>query len=611
MISVFLREQKRYTQEDLVKEFRCSEEKTVRILKRLKEYGVLKAVKANDTQKDLTDLLDEDIEIADVEVGENEYLYVFTFVGVITIEGRVLKCYPKYLLDATAPKAELKQVLKVLEKYNSKEQIIRMYNDTSDSSAFNMLAVMLFLLQDYFEYGAYTNTQDIIESNGSGDILWDKTINETFTLLSNNRPYYPELLTMKRVNDDFDFFKRLHECILTRCTEELRDADLLDLFDIMGVDISDEHIEDFGDKEYVLERIVKELNVQFNTRKQLLLKTLYAYIANSSALDDLDCFSMFGTNSFNLVWEKVCAEVMDNQLQKPIGGLRLSVPLAEQYRDMRHKKLIDLIDKPQWSGAAPNGEPFVKQAEDTLIPDLISIVNVDGDYQFIIFDAKYYNIQLEHNKKLRGQPGIESITKQYLYQLAYQPFVEAHQISTVRNCFLMPTASAEIIEKGTASLAMLSNLGLQDIQVRLLPAEMMYRHYIENTKMDSLENILAIVGGGHGPGENFSEALTRFMKESDVTEEELSELTGLAPKTIQRMRNPNLRTSLKSVVAVCVALSLDLYNSMYLVHLAGFELTNSCEDKVYYFILGFAYKETVYDCNRMLERLHMKPLTKL
>ena len=187
MISVFLREQKRYTQEDLVKEFHCSEEKTVRILKRLKEYGVLKAVKANDTQKDLTDLLDEDIEIADVEVGENEYLYVFTFVGVITIEGRVLKCYPKYLLDATTPKAELKQVLKVLEKYNSREQIIRMYNDTSDSSAFNMLAVMLFLLQDYFEYGAYTNTQDIIESNGSGDILWDKTINETVVLLSHKK----------------------------------------------------------------------------------------------------------------------------------------------------------------------------------------------------------------------------------------------------------------------------------------------------------------------------------------------------------------------------------------------------------------------------------------
>ena len=484
MISVFLREQKRYTQEELVKEFRCSEEKTVRILKRLKEYGVLKAVKANDTQKDLTDLVDEDIEIADVEVGENEYLYVFTFVGVITIDGRVLKCYPKYLLDATAPKAELKQVLKVLEKYNSKEQIIRMYNDTSDSSAFNMLAVMLFLLQDYFEYGAYTNTQDIIESNGSGDILWDKTINETFTLLSNNRPYYPELLTLKRVNDDFDFFKRLHECILTRCTDELRDADLLDLFDIMGVDISDEHIEDFGDKEYVLERIVKELNIQFNTRKQLLLKTLYAYIANSSALDDLDCFSMFGTNSFNLVWEKVCAEVMDNQLQKPIGGLLLPAPLAEPYCGMRQKKLIDLIDKPQWVGYISDNSAYTKQAQDTLIPDLISIVNSDGKYYFIIFDAKYYNLQLENKKKLKGQPGIESITKQYLYQLAYNPFISAHQIHAVRNCFLLPIAGEQFINKGYVYLDMMRILKLQDIQIRLLPATVMYSHYLNNTKLD-------------------------------------------------------------------------------------------------------------------------------
>ena len=46
MISVFLREQKRYTQEELVNAFECSEAKTVHILKRLKEYGVLKAVKA-------------------------------------------------------------------------------------------------------------------------------------------------------------------------------------------------------------------------------------------------------------------------------------------------------------------------------------------------------------------------------------------------------------------------------------------------------------------------------------------------------------------------------------------------------------------------------------
>ena len=98
---------------------------------------------------------------------------------------------------------------------------------------------------------------------------------------------------------------------------------------------------------------------------------------------------------------------------------------------------------------------------------------VKREYRYM--SAKRINTMVDH---------YESITKQYLYQLAYQPFVEAHQIGTVRNCFLMPTSSAEIVEKGTVSLDMLSKLGLQDIQIRLLPAQTMYRHYIENTKMD-------------------------------------------------------------------------------------------------------------------------------
>ena len=190
------------------------------------------------------------------------------------------------------------------------------------------------------------------------------------------------------------------------------------------------------------------------------------------------------TFSFNLVWEKVCAEVMDNQLQKPLGGLRLPVPLTEQYRALRHKKLIELIDKPQWAGTTSRDETFVKQAEDTLIPDLVAIVNNGEEFQFIIFDAKYYNIQLEYGKKLRGQPGIESITKQYLYQLAYQDFVEAHNIGSVKNCFLMPSQDDQIEYTGTVSLAMLSKLGLQDIQVRRLPAKAMYDYYLKNKRMD-------------------------------------------------------------------------------------------------------------------------------
>lgn len=148
MHSEFVREQRRYTQKELCKAFSCSEDKTVSIIRKLKEFGVLKAVKAEEKQRDMSELVDEDIEVSDVEIGENEYLYVFTYVGIIVVSGIVLKCYPKYLLTSTHPERELTQVIKVLEKYNSKEQIIRMFNDSSESRSFNLLAVLLFLMQD-------------------------------------------------------------------------------------------------------------------------------------------------------------------------------------------------------------------------------------------------------------------------------------------------------------------------------------------------------------------------------------------------------------------------------------------------------------------------------
>lgn len=45
-------------------------------------------------------------------------------------------------------------------------------------------------------------------------------------MIEDNRPYYMELYTEKSVEDDMDYFKRLHECVLTECSRQLRDAQL-------------------------------------------------------------------------------------------------------------------------------------------------------------------------------------------------------------------------------------------------------------------------------------------------------------------------------------------------------------------------------------------------
>lgn len=477
MISKFVKEQKRYTQTDLCKILECSEQGVIPLIRKLKEYGILKVVKATDSQKQLSDLMEEDIELADVEVGSNELFYVFTFVGVIMIAGMVLKCYPKYIHSQAEPTRELKQILKVIEQYNSKRQAVRLFNEDNRVSSFNRLPVLLYLLQDYFENGVYVNTDEIIESNGNGEILWEKTINETFTILANDRPYYIDLKTKRRKTDDFDYFKRLHECVISLASKELEESGLLELFELTEADLSNETVGDFGDYDYVLYRIEQELNVQFNTRKQLILKMIYAYIAHQNALDTSESLCFYGTNSFNLVWEDVCSDVFNNQLSVPIKNLKMPVPLSSKYAP--NIQLIDVIDKPKWIGISQLGQRFWKEA-DTLIPDIVSVFNNGVQSGMFILDAKYYNIQLDYNKPLRGQPGIESITKQYLYHLAYREFAREHGLSFVKNCFLMPTEEAFLICTGEVSLKMMDDLGLEKIQVRSLPATQMFELYLSH-----------------------------------------------------------------------------------------------------------------------------------
>lgn len=482
IVSSYVREQKRYTKNELKSIFSYDESGVEKFIKKLKAYGVLKSVKNSTSQLEMSDLLDEDIEITDETAESGDCLYVFTYVGVITSGSRVIKVYPKYLLSKKEPLAEMKQVIKVLERYsNSEEQIINIFNGNGENRSFNILAVILFLLNDYYEYGIYTNSEDIIEINGEGEILWGKTIDESFAMIEDNRPYYMEFYTKKTVEDDMDYFKRLHECVLTECSKQLHDAQLDELFCIDELALSEETLSDFGDKDYILERLHKELNIQFNTRRQILLKTLYTYISQDRRmLEENDGISMFGTTAYHAVWEKVCAAVFDNKLDTTLSQLKMSVPLADEFKDRSTETLLSIIEKPKWKGM---GMAEV-DAADTLIPDLISIPLINGADYFLIFDAKYYNIQLEKGKSLRGNPGVGDVTKQYLYQLAYKDFIKAHNISVVKNCFLMPTEKNEIIKKGIARLPMLEALGLENIQIRLIPASMLYERYLAKGKIN-------------------------------------------------------------------------------------------------------------------------------
>ena len=384
MTKGFFRERKHYSLQEITDNLiNINMEETRRIVGILKKYGVVKAVKKN--KPDFDDLSNEDIVLTDVIDSSSDIEYIFDYVGVVVIEGQVFKCYPKYIKSTEHLFENLKQVLKVIKKYNASEQLIYLFNGEDDSKIFNRLAVSIHLLETYYADGLYTNQKEIIETNGEGEILWDKTINETFAIIQNNKPYYVELQTKNTIDNDYDYFRRLHECVLTQCSRELSDAGLLELFELTEVELTQEEMSDFGDASYILYRLQSEIQTQYITRKQNLLKTIYTYIANEKTDKNDVSYSLYGTNSFNLVWEKVCADNFGSVLDKKIVDLPLSNPEwnKAEYKD---KTLRKVIKSPRWRKTEfPDAEdPKVE----TLKPDLVCIYPVNEqkkDYCFGIY----------------------------------------------------------------------------------------------------------------------------------------------------------------------------------------------------------------------------------
>lgn len=507
MLSVFIKEQKRYYKNELVKILKLKPDEIVGFIRKLKSFGVLKMVKATPEERELSELLDENVELINEEENTDKYFYVFTYVGILTIGNRVLKCYPKYVKD-TEPHEKMKQVLNVLRKYNSREQIVALFNGEEENTSFNLLAIMLYLLEEYAENGVYTNELLTIEDNGSGEILWDNTINETYAVIRNSRPVYVDLKTINIDEDEQDFFRRLHCCIVTKCSQILEQAGLDKLFDLGMVDVSEAEIDDFGDEEYILYRIQSELDIQFNDRKKMLLKTMYTYISHRKAFETGLGISMFGTNSFNLVWEKVCANVFDNKLNVKLNELK-QIP-NHDYFDSESKTLIEVIEKPKWRYKETDN--LVEQSK-TLTPDLISIYPYKDSYCFAILDAKYYLIKLTKHS-IEGNPGVGDVTKQYLYQLAYQEFIDRCGFKYIQNAFLMPVDDEEGEFVGTAEFNMMRDAGkrLEHISVIKLPATRLYQAYLNGRPDLGLFEFLKMAPIKQIGGDSFSKRMMAYLK---------------------------------------------------------------------------------------------------
>ena len=465
-----LKELKPYSFFELQSMFNVSDDELSDILKSLALMNISKRLSRDVSKVELEELLQiNNLEELNLQMEGN--MYVFSYVGMLIVGDTCLIIYPKYvdnyLADAGSNFKKLKQIISVIRKYQSKEQKIGL-GDQIELDSFNLLSIVLELIYSYYEHGLYSNDKQIIEQNGDGEILWEKTINESNAYFSKGLPIYLDTFTVNQENNEQDYFRKLHAFIITEACNSLKD--ILSILDIECINISEDTTNNFGGKDYIVYRINQELSTQFVTHKQNILKLLRRYIKEDSSRAVSDNISFVGTNSFNMVWEDVCSVVMDDCINRSIKELGLTY----SKNDKQSALLSDVISKPKWKHEE-SGK--VHTASKTLIPDIITIKGNN----LSIYDAKYYKIKLD-DSGVNKQPGVGDVTKQYLYELSYKDFALENNLSIETNAFLMPTDGEEEIKIGTASMDIfhgLGNIHVHDIEVILKPCGKMYESYLE------------------------------------------------------------------------------------------------------------------------------------
>lgn len=471
MYTVILQELKPYSYIELQELFKVDEKILKEILSSLSLMNIVKQLSNDVSKVDFEEFLDIDT-IDQLNSQLEGTLYLFKYVGMLAIGHICIIVYPKYIneyqSDAQNNFKLLKQLISVIRKYKSKEQKVG-GSDPLNVHNVNQLSIVLELINNYNEYGLYSNNREVIEQNGEGEILWDTTINSSTAYFSNGVPLYLDTLTANYIINEYDYFRRLHAYILTTACSKAEY--ILNILDINIVKISSDDFDVFGSKDYIVYRINQELTTQFVTYKQNILKLLKRYIEEDRTTSILDTISFVGTTSFNLVWEDVCSVVMNDCINKPIKELGLQYTKNKKQSAL----LSDVISKPKWKHEESGN---VHVANKTLIPDIISI----EDNQIAIYDAKYYSIKL-NDSAVKNQPGVSDVTKQYLYELAYRDFANENNLLISKNAFLMPTDVDEEIHLGDASLDIfhgLDGINFNSIKIILKPCKKMYDLYLNS-----------------------------------------------------------------------------------------------------------------------------------
>lgn len=403
-----------------------------------------------------------------MDVDTENRVFVFRCVGIIRYRSRLFYCLPKYWADdsiigqtfngeSAAHQAALHHfstLLNVVRRYKSSA-----YGDNADrvpETEDGLLVLMVRLVSDYAENGLYRDDAQVDELTPPGRILWQKSINTQLPVIQGGEPAYMALYHRRTVENERLFFTRLHHLIVRESYEAMAAFGLTELLQLPDVDECEETLDDLGGREYAEYRLNAELTQQFDSRRRYLLRMMLDYVEQSGEEQSADAPILFGTSSFEQIWEEVCRRSLGHDLHDKARWL-------EPYNR----------SKPTWA-LEGNEKPHAAKGHRT---DMIFHERENAVIE--LYDAKYFM----PNADLNGLPGVNDVCKQYAYQLT---LIHHKWNIPIRNALLLPAPTrgeqgnidTRSTQWGCVSMAAMKQLGLGDIYVYRLSPQQLYELYL-------------------------------------------------------------------------------------------------------------------------------------
>ena len=107
--------------------------------------------------------------------------------------------------------------------------------------------------------------------------------------------------------------------------------------------------------------------------------------------------------------------------------------------------------------------------------------------------------------------------------------------------------------------------------------------------------------------ESFQSVFSRYFEDSEnrynVTQSEISDISGIGNSLITKYKNGSRKPTLLSLIMLCIALRLTPDRSTYLLYTAGYTLNDSVEHRIYnLFLTGCAFNDyySVENCHKNL-----------